>query len=131
VEEVLAFSVMSVLGDRSPIPGDGGVDFGPGPVAVVADVAQLASGSDCLDPAEGFLDPFADPLRHGVADVAGGAPIDRGSSIGVVLRDARSEPGLAHISDEVHRVVVPPATVLRRALFLSRFSMSVARSARS
>lgn len=43
-------------------------------------------------PAEGFLDPVSDPLRHSIAAVSGGAPIDRGSSVLVVLCDARREP---------------------------------------
>lgn len=43
---------------------DGDLDLEPGPVAVVADVAELAAGSHGFDPAEGFLDPLSDPLAQ-------------------------------------------------------------------
>jgi len=71
---------------------DGGGRLEPGSVAVVADVAELAPGSDCFDPAEGFLDPFSDPLADVVAGVAGDAPVDRGAAVRVVLCDVGREP---------------------------------------
>lgn len=52
----------------------------PGPVAIVAGVAQFASGADGLDPTDGFLEPFADPLNDVVAVVSGDAPVESGSS---------------------------------------------------
>lgn len=72
---------------RSDEAVDGGFDLEPGPVSGLADVAEFAAGADGFDPAEGFLDAFADPLRRDVADVAGGAPIDRGAPVRRVLRD--------------------------------------------
>src|SRR5947208_3616128 len=57
----------------------------PGPVALSADVAQLASSADGLDPPERFLDPFADPHARLVAGMSGGATVDRRSLAGRVL----------------------------------------------
>ena len=41
---------------------DGSGHEEPGPVSLLADVAELAATGDGLHPAEGFFDPFADPL---------------------------------------------------------------------
>ena len=66
---------------------DGGGDAEPGPVALSASVAEFAATGDGLDPAEGFLDPFADPHADGVTGVAGGAPVDGGALPGGVRGD--------------------------------------------
>jgi len=42
------------------------------------EVAEFAATGDGLDPSEGFFDPFADPLTHEIAAMAGGATVDRG-----------------------------------------------------
>ena len=52
-------------------------EFEPGPVPFLADVADLASSTDSLDPTERFLDSFADPLGDPMPGMAGGAPINR------------------------------------------------------
>ena len=56
---------------------DAGGHREPGVVAFSTDVAELVPASDGLHPAEGFLDAFADPHRHLMPVVAGGAPVDR------------------------------------------------------
>ena len=80
---------------------DRGFHLEPGPVALSADVEELAAGADGLDPSEGFLDAFADLLGDGVPGVAGRAPVDRGAPVAGVLRDMRREPQLADTGDEV------------------------------
>ena len=45
----------------------GGFHLEPGPVPLLTDVAHLAASPDGLDPTEGFLDTFTDPLRHATA----------------------------------------------------------------
>src|SRR5215210_6763999 len=56
---------------------DGAGEQPPGLVSLSTAVAEFAAAGDGLGPAEGFLDPFADPHAHGVAGVAGGASVDR------------------------------------------------------
>jgi hypothetical protein len=63
-------------GDADEVVDSGG-DLEPGPVALSADVAELAASADGLDPAEGFFDPFPDPHAHLVPGVSGGATVDR------------------------------------------------------
>ena len=70
-----------------------------------ADVAEFAAAGDGLDPAEGFLDPFPDPLTGGMSRMSGGAPVDRGALTGRVRREVRREPELADIGDEILGVV--------------------------
>src|SRR5215204_4960781 len=100
-------------GSGCPSPGsgsgvlgvDGGGDAEPGPVAFSAAVAQLAAAGDGLDPPEGFLDPFPDPHRHGVAGVSGRASVNGGALPAVVLGDVRGEPELAGLGDEPAGVI--------------------------
>src|SRR4029077_10256013 len=80
-------------------------DLEPGPVSLSADVAQLASAADGLDPPEGFLDPFPYSLADLVAGVAGGPTIDRGSSVRGVRGDVWCEPETACLGHEVAGVV--------------------------
>ena len=56
---------------------DGAGEEPPGLVSFSAFVAELACAADGFGPAEGFLDPFADPQADLMSGVAGGAPIDR------------------------------------------------------
>src|SRR5258708_16363478 len=46
-------------------------------------MAHLAQASDGLGPAERFLDPLSDPHRDGIAGMAGRAPVDRRTAVGV------------------------------------------------
>lgn len=67
-----------------------------------------------LDPAEHFLDPFADPLAGGIAGMTGGAAVDGGfllgpsgiagpSDIGGVLGNMRSNA--QHLPDQPQRML--------------------------
>jgi hypothetical protein len=71
-----------------------------------ADVAELAASPDGLDPTEGFLNPFSDPLRYDMTLVSGGSPVDRRSPVRVVLRDMGREPQASDVGNEVFGVVV-------------------------
>src|SRR4029450_11627175 len=84
---------------------DGGGDTEPGPVSLSASVAEFSAAADDLDPAEGFLDPFSDPLADGVPDVSGGATVDGGAVSGGVRRDVRGEPECCGVGDEPSGVV--------------------------
>src|SRR4029453_18829204 len=75
-------------GDAQQVVGGAG-DEEPGPVALSTAVAEFASSSDGLDPAEGFLDAFADALAHLVPRVAGRASVDGGA----LPRDVRRDVG--------------------------------------
>src|SRR5680860_590246 len=85
---------------------DGGGHLEPRPVAFLADVAEFASSPDGLDPSEGLLDSFTDPLGDVISGVAGGAPIDGGSPVGGVLSDMGCEPDRSDVGNEVLGVIV-------------------------
>ena len=72
--------------------------------AGLAAVPGAAQQGDLLDPAEGFLDPLADPLAHGIAGMPGGPAVDRRAPAGGVLGDMRCDVELAHGRDEACRV---------------------------
>jgi len=84
---------------------DGSGHEEPGSVAFSGDVAEFASASDGLDPAEGFLNPFPDALAQLMAAVSGGAPVDRAGPVGGVRRDMRCDPEFTHVGDELRGVV--------------------------
>src|SRR6266498_1876866 len=77
----------------------------PGSVSSFADVAQLATAGDGLDPAERFLDAFSVALTDLMAGVAGGAPVDGAAPVGGVGRDVRSDPEVADLGDERGSVI--------------------------
>ena len=92
------------LADSDEVVG-GGFDFEPGPVSFGANESEFATGANGFDPPEGFLDAFADPLGNAITGVAGGAPINGGSSPFVVLGDVRREPQLPRVSDKGFGVI--------------------------
>src|SRR6266536_4032110 len=84
---------------------DGTRDEEPGSVAPSAFVPELAAAAYGLDPAERFLDTFADPLAHLMSGVAGGASVDGASSVGGVLRDVGGDPASPAFGHEARGVV--------------------------
>jgi len=74
---------------------DGGVHLEPGPVALSADGAKLASPAERLDSPEGLFNAFAYPLRQGVS---GGAAVDRRAPVATgVLGDVGSAPACSDV----------------------------------
>ena len=63
-------------GDPQEVVDRGG-DLEPGSVALAASVAECRPPPMVLIQPKGFLDAFADPHRHVVTGVAGGALVDR------------------------------------------------------
>ena len=86
------------------VQGDGR-EGGPELVLGLPDVAQLAPGAHCLDPAKALLDTFAHPLAESVARMPGRPQIDSAPAVGGVLGDVRGDLALAQLLDEGPRVV--------------------------
>ena len=94
----------SSAGDSDEVV-DGGFDLEPGPVSLPADVAQLASSADGLDPPEWFLEAFAYLLGASWPGCRVLRPLIHGSPILGVLRNVRGETEATGAGDEVAGVV--------------------------
>ena len=70
-----------------------------------AAVPQLAQPGRHLGPTEGLFDAFANALRDGVAEVAGGAAVNCRTAPALILRAIRGDRLLAQLHDEISPVV--------------------------
>src|SRR5258708_6934852 len=76
------------LRNANEIVGDRGQDEEPLHQAAPA-MPGLAETADGLHPSKGFFDPLALDRADAIAGMTGGARVDRGTAVGIVLRDMR------------------------------------------
>ena len=67
---------------------------------------MIAQRADGLQPAEAFFDALALDLADGIAGVTGGAAVDRGASIGVILGNMWCAVDFTAAGDELGGVVI-------------------------
>src|SRR5258707_8395530 len=93
------------LGDANEIVGDSSQDEEPLHQAAPA-MPGLAETADGLHPSKGFFDPLALDRADAIAGMTGGARVDRGTAVGIVLRDMRRAAALTATGNKIGGVII-------------------------
>src|SRR4029077_1009735 len=95
--------------NANEIVGSGGEDEEPLDQFPPA-MPGLAQAADRLHPAERLFDPLSLGHANSIAGMAGRAPIDRRTAVGVILCDMCRAAAFTTTGDEVGRVIILVAT---------------------